>query len=111
MFDAYELLLRTSQHIGYSQIRKGQPSHRSLTSGKSEGLIFTQQGGSGGRGRPGGRGAERGNENNQEEVAGQQNFARRSQMLLLPKIWTLLRPISKSDGGDLNTNGSLHETA
>ena len=48
--DSYELLLRTSQHIGYSQRRMGQPSHRSRTSGKSEGFIFTQQGGRGGRG-------------------------------------------------------------
>ena len=27
------------------------------------------------------------------------------------KNWTLLRPMSKSDGGDLNAGGSLHDTA
>ena len=32
--NAYELLLRTSQQIGYSQRRMGQPSHRSRTSRK-----------------------------------------------------------------------------
>ena len=70
MSDAYELLLRTSQQIGYSQRRTGQPSHRSRNSRKSEGFIFTQQGGHGGRGGRSGRVAERGNKNNQEEVAG-----------------------------------------
>ena len=69
--DAYELLLWTSQQIGYSQRRTGQPSHRAQTSGKSEGFIFTQQGG---RGR---HGAERGNENNQEEVAGRNKILHR----------------------------------
>ena len=39
------------------------------------------------------------------------NFSRRVQMLLLPKIWTLLRQMSKSDGSDLNAGGSLHDTA
>ena len=62
--DAYELLLQTSQQIGYNQRRTGQSGHRILTGGKGEGFMFAQQGGRGGRG------AERGNENNQEEVAG-----------------------------------------
>ena len=68
--DAYELLLRTSQQIGYNQRRTGKSGHHAQTGGKSEGFMFSQQGGSGGRAGRGGRGAERGNENNQEEVAG-----------------------------------------
>ena len=62
--EAYELLLRTSEQIGYNQRRTGKWGHRIRTGGKSEGFMFAQQGG---RSK---RGAERGNENNQEEVAG-----------------------------------------
>ena len=36
--------------------------------------MFAQQGGRGGRGERSGRGAERGNENNQEEVAGRNDI-------------------------------------
>ena len=68
--EAHKLLLRTSQKIGYNQRRTGQSCHRTRTGGKGEGFMFAQQGGRGGRGRCSGRGAELGNENNQEEVAG-----------------------------------------
>ena len=63
--DAYELLLQTSQQIGYNQRRTGQSGHRAQAGRKSEGFMFAQQGGRGGLGGRDGRGAERGNENNQ----------------------------------------------
>ena len=64
--DAYELLLRTSQQIGYTQRRMGQLGYLTLAGGRSECLMFAQQGGHGGRGGRGGSGEERGNNNNQE---------------------------------------------
>ena len=75
--DAYELLIWTSQQIGYNQIRTGQSGHRTLTGGKGEGFMFAQRGIRGGRGGRGERGAERGNENNQEEVAGRDKIFHR----------------------------------
>ena len=71
---SYELLLWTSQKIGYNQIRTGQSGHRAQSSGKSEGFMFTQQAGRGICGGCGGRGAECGNDNNQEEVVGRNNI-------------------------------------
>ena len=47
---AYELLLRTSQKIGYNQRRTVQSGHRTRTSRRVECFIFAQQGGRGGRG-------------------------------------------------------------
>ena len=68
--DAYELLPRTSQQIGYTQRRMGQSGYRAQAGRRSEGFMFAQQGKHGGHGGHGGRGAELGNDNNQEEVAG-----------------------------------------
>ena len=48
--NAYELLLQTSQQIGYNQRCTGKSGHRALTSGKSEGSMFAHQGGRDGRG-------------------------------------------------------------
>ena len=53
-----ELLLQTSQQIGYNQRRTGQSGHRTRTGRKGEYFMFAQQGGRGGCR------AERGNENN-----------------------------------------------
>ena len=67
--NTYELLLRTTQKIGYNQRQTGQSGHHTQTDGKGEGFMFAQKGGCGGRGGRDGRGAERGKENNQEKVA------------------------------------------
>ena len=68
--DAYKLILRTSQKIGYTQRRTGNSGYRARAGGRSEGSMFAQQGRHGGCGGRGECRAERGNENNQEEVAG-----------------------------------------
>ena len=40
--NTYELLLRTSQQVGYNQRRTGQSGHRARTGGKSEGFMFAK---------------------------------------------------------------------
>ena len=68
--DTYTLLIRTSQQIRYAQRRTRQSGYRARSGGRSEGFMFAQQGGHGRRGGSGGRGVGRGNDINQEEVAG-----------------------------------------
>ena len=48
--DAYKLLMRTYQQIGYVQRRHGRSGYRARNSGRGEGFMFTHHGGLGGRG-------------------------------------------------------------
>ena len=50
MSDTYELLMWTSQNIGYVQRRPSQCGYNARNIGKGEGFIFAQHGGRGSRG-------------------------------------------------------------